>query len=244
MTYFESQQHSPMLNPQFWAGQSQQAGNPAMFGAPWAQGAGLGQAAYGQQFGYGAYGPAGWGGQSGGWGQQRQLTHQDVSEVVRQLLPILPQILAQAQQPNAGIGYAAYGSPQRTLSPQDVNEVVRQLLPILPQIAAMLQSQPHLQHAAVHGGGYGPQSGLGNFAAGWGGQQPFGQGWQQQPFAQLGPFAQPGWPQMQAAFGTSHLWGQQRQLSQHDVAEVVRQLIGVIPQAISGLQAYGQQRVN
>ena len=58
MTYFESQQHSPMLNPQFWAGQNQQAGNPAMFGAPWAQGAGLGQAAYGQQFGYGAYGPA------------------------------------------------------------------------------------------------------------------------------------------------------------------------------------------
>ncbi len=230
MNYFEQQLQNPMYNPQLWAG-------PTAFGTPWAQGTGLGQAAYGQQFGYGVFGQPGWG------GQQRQLTHQDVSEVVRQLLPILPQILAQAQQPYAGIGYAAYGAQHRTLSPQDVNEVVRQLLPIVPQIAAMLQNQSYLQQSAIHGG-YGPQSALGSFAGGWGGQHPLAQGWQQQPFSQMGPFTQPGWPQMQAAFGTPQLWGQQRQLSQHDVAEVARQLIGVIPQAISGLQAYGQQRVN
>jgi hypothetical protein len=242
MNYYESQQQNPMYYPQqLWAGQN-------LLGGLAQHGAGLGQAAFGQpygQFGQNAFGQAGWGGQPGGWGQQRQLTHQDVSDVVRQLLPILPQILAQAQQPYAGIGYAAYGPQQRTLSQHDVNEVVRQLLPIVPQIAAMLQSQPQLQHAAIHGG-YGPQSGPGNLGSGWGGQNqnPFAQNWQQSPFGQIGQFAQPGWPQMQAAFGNSQPWGQQRQLSQHDVAEVVRQLIGVIPQTISGLQAYGQQRVN
>src|SRR5262249_52065414 len=208
MNYFEQQLQNPMYNPQVWASQTSQAGN--MFGAPWALGTGLGQAAYGQQLGYGAYGQPGWGGQPGGWGQQRQLTHQDVGEVVRQLLPILPQILAQAQQPQAGIGYAVYGGQHRTLSPQDVNEVVRQLLPIVPQIAATLQNQSYLQHSAIHGG-YGPQSALGNLGGGWGGQHLMAQGWQQQPFSQIGPFAQPGWPQMQAAFGSPQAWGQQRQ---------------------------------
>jgi hypothetical protein len=61
-----------------------------------------------------------------------------VSEVVRQLVPALPQILAQAQNPFGGqgqnpfggMGYAAFGQAQRQLSPQDVNEVVRQILPI------------------------------------------------------------------------------------------------------------------
>ena len=53
-----------------------------------------------QQFGQpnlNAFGQgASWGQQ--GWGQsQRQLSQQDVGEVVRQLVPILPQILAQAQ---------------------------------------------------------------------------------------------------------------------------------------------------
>jgi hypothetical protein len=239
MNYFEQQLQNPMYNPQLWANQIPQTGNLSMFGAPWALVTGLGQAAYGQQFG----GQPSWGGQLGGWGQQRQLTHQDVSEVVRQLLPILPQILAQAQQPYAGIGYAAYGAQHRTLSPQDVNEVVRQLLPLVPQIAATLQNQSYPQHSAIHGG-YGPQSAQGNFAGGWGGQHLMAQGWQQQPFSQTGSFAQPGWPQMQAAFGGPQTWGQQRQLSQHDINEVVRQLVGVIPQAISGLQAYGQQRVN
>src|SRR5439155_9310420 len=106
--------------------------------------------------------------------QQRQLSQQDVSEVVRQLVPALPQILAQAQQPHAAIGYAAFGQAPRMLSQQDVNEVVRQLLPIVPQIVGMLQNQPQLQHAAMHGG-----QGLG--------QQGFGQqGFGQQGFGQQG----------------------------------------------------------
>src|SRR5207247_11124654 len=66
-----------------------------------------------------------WGQQWGG--QQRQLSQQDVNEVVRQLVPALPQILAQAQNPFGGISYAAYGQAPRQLSPQDVNEVVRQI---------------------------------------------------------------------------------------------------------------------
>src|SRR5205814_10354900 len=126
---------------------------------------GLGQAAYGQPYGgHPSIGPIGynpgvqpqfWGQQQQPqWGglQQRQLSQQDVSEVVRQLVPALPQILAQAQQPHAPFGYAAYGQTQRQLSQQDVNEVVRQLLPIVPQIVGMLQGQPQLQHAAMHGG--------------------------------------------------------------------------------------------
>lgn len=54
--------------------------------------------------------------------QQRQLTQQDVGDVVRQLVPLLPQILVQAQPVTpATIGYG-YG--QRSLTQQDVNEVV------------------------------------------------------------------------------------------------------------------------
>src|SRR5882672_5856746 len=52
-----------------------------------------------------------WGGQ-----QQRQLSQQDVNEVVRQLVPVLPQILAQAQQPYGAIGHAAFGQAPRQLS--------------------------------------------------------------------------------------------------------------------------------
>jgi hypothetical protein len=167
------------------------------------------------------------GGQQQWGGQQRQLSQQDVNEVVRQLIPALPQILAQAQTPFAGIGYAAYGQAQRQLSPQDVNEVVRQLLPTVPQIVGMLQSQPQMQHAAMHGG--------------------FGQG---QQFGGLGQQASPmqGWgtqfgaPQFQAVYGGATGFGQQRQLSQQDVADITRQLIGVIPQVIGNLQAYTQQR--
>src|SRR5258708_40100920 len=102
-------------------------------------GYGLGQAAYGQQ--YGQYGGqpsiggfgyntggynTGWGAQPQGFGQQqqpwwgsqqqRQLSQQDVSEVVRQLVPALPQILAQAQQPHAPIGYAAFRQAPRQVS--------------------------------------------------------------------------------------------------------------------------------
>jgi hypothetical protein len=180
----------------------------------------------------------GWGQQQ--WGQQRQLSQQDVNDVVRQLIPALPQILAQAQNPFASMGYAAYGQApfgqgQRQLSPQDVNEVVRQLLPIVPQIVGMLQGQPQMQHAAMHGGfGQGHQFGsLGQFGAGYPVQPYPAQAWS----------TQFGAPQFQAAFGGATAFGQQRQLTQQDVAEITRQLIGVIPQVIGNLQTYSQQRM-
>src|SRR5229473_6755623 len=225
---------------------------------------GLGQAAYGQQYGQyggqpstGAFGysagaqPQGWGQQQQPqWGQQqqqpqwagqqqRQLSQQDVSEVVRQLVPALPQILAQAQQPHAAIGYAAYGQAPRQLSQQEVNEVVRQLLPIVPQIVGMLQNQPQLQYAAMQGGqGFG-QQGFGQQGLGQYGLGQFGQG---NPLQNLG--AQFGGPQYQSAFGAPAAWGQQqRQLTQQDVADITRQLIGVIPQVIGNLQAFNQQRM-
>src|SRR5207245_4590212 len=122
------------------------------------------QAAYGPQttqFGSGL----GWGQQGFG---QRQLSPQDVGEVVRQIAPLLPQILAQTQQPQAAFGYGGYGfGQQRQLTPWDVNEVVRQLIPVLPQIvAAIQQGQTPLHMAAMHGG-----LGQGGF-----GQGGFGQG--------------------------------------------------------------------
>jgi len=163
------------------------------------------------------------------WGQQRQLSQQDVSEVVRQLAPVLPQILAQAQSPHTALGYAAYGQGYgqgfgqgygqgpRLLSQQDVNEVVRQLLPIVPQIVGMLQGQPQPQYAAMQGGG-----GLGPFALGNPG---------------LNSGAQFGAPQFQSAFGIPSAWGQhQRQMTQQDVADVARQLVGLIPQVMSNLR--------
>jgi hypothetical protein len=191
MTY-EAQQQGLLHNPQF---------NPQGIGHP------IG--AFGQGAGWGMQ-PAFWGQQQPWWGQQqRQLSQQDVSEVVRHLLPALPQILAQAQQPQA-IGYAAYGPTQRQLTPQDVQEVVRQLLPVVPQIVASLQGQPQFQHIGMHGG-----------------------------------FGQYGWPQLQSAFGVQPTWGQwpQRHLSQQDVAEISRQLVGLIPQVISNLQAFQQPRM-
>jgi hypothetical protein len=259
MTYYETQQQNPAHNSQFhpqqWAAFNQAQPSGAWSGAPSMQASGggyglggygpgnYGQAAYGQQHGqYGGQQPSGaigynaaWGAQPQGWGQQqqpqwggqqqRQLSQQDVSEVVRQLVPALPQILAQAQQPHAAIGYAAYGQAPRQLSQQDVNEVVRQLLPIVPQIVGMLQNQPQLQYAAMQGG-----LGLGQFAQGNAQQNPFG--------------TQFGAPQFQSAFGTpASGWGQQRQLTQQDVADVTRQLIGVIPQVIGNLQAFNQQRM-
>jgi hypothetical protein len=258
MTYFDTLQH----NPQFGQFGPQQQGG---WGASGSQGGlgqgglgqggvgqggvGLGQAAYGQQYGqyggqqpFGAFGyNPGLGGQPMGggqqWGgQQRQLSQQDVNEVVRQLVPALPQILAQAQNPFGGISYAAYGQAPRQLSPQDVNEVVRQILPIVPQIVGMLQSQQQPHYAAMQGGlGQGQFGGLG--------QQPGGLG---QPG--LGHPAQAwgtqfGAPQSQSAFGGPMAFGQQRQLTQQDVAEITRQLIGVIPQVIGNLQAHSQQRM-
>ena len=249
MTYYDTQQQH-LNSQQQWAPFNLQTAQPYGGGlnisSPQAPGGyGLGQAAYGQQYGqYGGqpsmgvgYNP-GWGAQpqAQGWGQmqqpqwggqqQRQLSQQDVSEVVRQLVPVLPQILAQTQQPHAAIGYAAYGQAPRQLSQQDVNEVVRQLLPIVPQIVGTLQGQPQLQYAAMQGG-----PGLGQFGQG----NPA-----QNPGAQFGF----GGPQWQSAFGAPATWGQhQRQLTQQDVSDITRQLIGVIPEVIGNLQAFNQQRM-
>jgi hypothetical protein len=247
MTYYDTQQQH-LNSQQQWAPFNLQTpyGGGLNISSPQATGGyGLGQAAYGQQYGqYGGqpsmgvgYNP-GWGAQpqAQGWGQmqqpqwggqqQRQLSQQDVSEVVRQLVPVLPQILAQTQQPHAAIGYAAYGQAPRQLSQQDVNEVVRQLLPIVPQIVGTLQGQPQLQYAAMQGGPGLGQFGLGNPA--------------QNPGAQFGF----GGPQWQSAFGAPATWGQhQRQLTQQDVSDITRELIGVIPQVIGNLQAFNQQRM-
>jgi hypothetical protein len=258
MTYYDvQQQQAPWSNPLIGAMFNPQLAQPfgQPFGGPMMQGisTGLGQAAYGSPFGQFAYGQPPFMGQFGpaGW-NQRQLSQHDVGEVVRQLLPILPQILAQAQQP---LGYAAYGPQQRQLTPQDVNEVVRQLLPVVPQIVGMLQGQPQLQHAAMYGGLGGPTQFGQGFTPGIG---PFGPSLANQqlggPFP-IGPsllqqhsFGQPGWPHAQAAFGGSQgpwniPWGQQRQLTQQDTAEIARQLVGLIPQVIGNLQAVNQQRV-
>lgn len=253
MNYFDTQQNlnNPQFNPQQWSPFNSHA---AQSGGGYGLGNfGFGQAAFGQQHGqYGgqpSLGGFGYQGQPQGWGQQqqpqwggqqRQLSQQDVSEVVRQLVPALPQILAQAQSTHAGIGYAAYGQAPRLLSQQDVNEVVRQLLPIVPQIVGMLQQgqhqhQPQLQYAAMQGG-----PGLGQFGPGLG---QFGIGNPAQNFGQTFG-TQFGVPQFQAAFGAPGAWGQQRQLTQQDVADVTRQLIGVIPQIIGNLQAFNQQRMN
>jgi hypothetical protein len=240
MTYFDMQQQNPAFNPQFnpqqWA-----AAQPygAWNNAPLMQaigghglggygqgGYGLGHAAYGQQYGQyggqpgiGAFGynaPQGWGQQQPQWAQwggqqQRQLSQQDVNEVVRQLAPALPQILAQAQQPYGAIGHAAFGQAPRQLSQQDV----------------------------IGQQGFG-QQGLGQYGLGQYGQGQFGQGNPAQSFGT--PF---GLPQFQSAFGGAQSgWGpQQRQLTQQDVADVTRQLIGVIPQVIGNLQALNQPRM-
>jgi hypothetical protein len=255
MGYFDMNQQSGLQNPTGWINPqiAQMYGqNGRGFGVD-----GLGLGAYGQQYanfgnpfgpyGVGAFGPGqgiGWGGQQNwGPGQQRQLTQQDVGEVVRQLVPLLPHIVAQAQQPLAAFGYGGYGNfgygpyQQRMLTQQDVNEVVRQILPILPQIVGALQGQTPLHAAAMYGGlgqGFGGQGAYGQL---WGGQNPYAQS---PTFINQQPFGQPGW---QAAFGGSPQGGlMQRQLSPQDVNEVVRQLVWTIPQVIGNLQAHGQQR--
>jgi hypothetical protein len=201
-----------------------------------AQTYGPGQAAYGQQFGqyggqqFGQPNMSGWG--MPGWGPQRQLSHNEVGDVVRQIVPLLPQLLAQAQQhPQAAFGYGGwgqqnYGQFPRMLTQQDVNEVVRQILPILPQIVGMLQGQGPLQAGAMYGGWSGHIGPNAQFA------NPY----------QQSQFGYQGWPHMLSAFGGTQAGGQ-RQLTQQDVNDVVRQLVGIIPQVIGNLQAYGQ-RVN
>ena len=166
---------------------------------------GLGQGQFGQgAFGQGAFGQNTPFGAGQNWGSQRQLSQQEVSNALQQIAPILPQIIAQAQQQNqmqqplAAFG-GGYGFNQRSLSQQDVNEVVRQILPIVPQL---LQQQ--------QGYGQGQQGG---------GQQGFG--WQGQ-----GAYGNP--QQNTGLFGQHQ---HQRQLSPQDVNEIARQLAEVIPLA-------------
>jgi hypothetical protein len=225
MTYQDLYQQNSWQNPMQWSGNSHTPG----------MNFGFGQAAYGLQSG-----PFGTG-QFGGAGGQRQLSPLDVSEVVRQMVPLLPQILAQSQQPLAAFGY---GINQRQLSPQDINEVVRQLLPILPQIVGAIQQGQSPMHAAAIYGGFGQQG----FGQSFGWQNPLAQQPQYglgfgNPHGQFGgaqgQFGQSGSP-FQAAFGGFQNSGQ-RQLSPQDVNEVVRQLATAIPQVIGNLQAYGQR---
>src|SRR5260221_13685313 len=109
MAYQEMQQQTPLQNPQHWGvyGYGQPQGGLGIQGV----GYGLGQAAYGQfgQPNIGAWGQGGWGGGQAGWGQ-RQLSQQDGGEAVRQLVPLPPVGLAQAQQPPpmAAFGYGGY----------------------------------------------------------------------------------------------------------------------------------------
>jgi hypothetical protein len=230
MMMFHSEYIPFQQNPQY--GQSWGLGGGQ---AGWGQGLGLGQAAFGQQ-GYGQQGYGGMGGwqQGYGWGGgspwQRSFSQQDVGEIVRHLVPLLPFIVNQAQQPHAAFGYGGYGGGMggfgqqgwsqgwgqgRYLSQQDVHEVVRQILPALPQIVSALQGQQQAPFGSAIYGALGAQ--------GLYGQPPLGQ----------------------AAFGnigSSWGYGGQRQLGQGDVAEIVRHLTAVLPQVISNLQAFNQQQ--
>jgi hypothetical protein len=258
MAYHDLQQQFPFQNLQTaWL-------NPQL-AQTYGPGYGFGQAAYGQQFGQPNMGA--W----GSWGQHRQLSQNEVGDVVRQLVPLLPQLIAQAQQqPQAALGFGGgfgqgYGQLPKFLTQQDVNEVVRQILPVLPQIVGMLQGQGAWQgtlggplHAAMHGGlnsQFAPQPNpLAQLA------NSIGNPWQQNPLQQWSGqqnwgqhnWGQQNWPQAMPAYGPL-AWGQQawgqRNLTQHDVSEVARQLVNVIPQVISNLQAQnlgaqGQQRMN
>jgi hypothetical protein len=272
MGQYESQQQSPLQNSQLWGQMNPQAFGQQTFGqlaggyGTQGQFSGLGQAAFGQPYQQftqpiGAFGQVGGVGMQSPWAlQQRHLTPQDASEVVRQLVPLLPQIIAQAQQqPQAAFGYSGFG--QRMLTQHDVNEVVRQILPIVPQIVAQLQGQSQVPglHAGYGGFGFAP---LGQLAATgqiyqqpWAQQQLYHQSpWAQQlhyqqPYGQQQlyhqqPFGLHAYPQVQAAYGGVQpgLGHMQRQLTQQDVSEVVRQLVGVIPQVIQNMQATSHQR--
>jgi hypothetical protein len=275
MYFYDMQQQGPLPNWQQWGQIGPQF---AQLNGPWLGNPGLpayGQQAYGQQNGqygtqqpFGAFGHnSGWGaqpqgnmqpagGQWGGQQQHRQLSPYDVNEVVRQLVPALPQIIAQAQQPHQGLANAAYGQAPRTLTPQDVNDVVRQLLPLLPQIVGALQGQPQ-QQFAMHGGIGG--MGQGHLGQHFAAQNPFAmqnplaasfqqpslqQPSLQQPWQFGSPGQQYGVPQFQSAFGGPQQWGQsQRQLMPQDMADVSRQLAALIPQVIGNLQANNQQRM-
>jgi hypothetical protein len=96
----------------------------------------------------------------------------------------------------------------------------------------------------MHGGG---GFGQGYLGQNLGAQNPFSASFQQ-PQQYGAPGQHYGMPQLQSAFGGPQQWGQQsgqwpRQLSQQDVADVTRQLAALIPQVISNLQTFNQQRV-
>src|SRR5258708_3438420 len=111
MTHYDAQYQNPWQSQQPWQWgfanppMSQFPGQMAGAAGQQGMGYGLGQAAFGQPYGQYGYGqqlgqPGGWGfgAQPAAWGQpQRPLSQQDVSEVVRQLVPLLPQVFAQAQ---------------------------------------------------------------------------------------------------------------------------------------------------
>jgi hypothetical protein len=225
MIHSENAQQNAFQNPQQTASLHQlvqslqsllqnQQGQQSGFGQGGIGQGGYGQGAFGQGMGQGAYGQgSGQGGQN--WGSQRQLSQQDVSNVLQQIAPILPQIVAQAQQQQYQQPLAAFGGgygQQRSLSQQDVSEVVRQILPIVPQLLQSMQQQTHGQT----GGG---QQGFGQQGSGqhggWQGQPAFGFGQQHNPWQQ-----------------TQH----QRQLSPQDVNEIVQQLTQVIPLAFGAQQ--------
>lgn len=138
-------------------------------------------AAFGQQNyggGFGGGWQQGYGGGFGGFGQgQRYLSQHDVGEVVRQILPALPQIVSmlqgQQQQGPFGqygnamygggqhfgglgsLGQAAYGNmgnawggAQRQFGQGDIGEVVRQLSAVLPQVISNLQAFNQQQQRA------------------------------------------------------------------------------------------------
>lgn len=192
MMHYDSLQQNAFQNPQsgnpnlqhlvqslLQNAQNQNGGGFGQFG----HGAyGFGQGAYGAPFGQAAFGAPFGGGQSAagwGWGtQQRQLSQHDVSNILQQIAPVLPQIIAQAQQaPYQPM--AAFGGNSRSLSPQDVSEIVRQILPMIPQL---LQSTPQ------QSGPWGPtQMGFGQFGQGWQGQAAFGQQPYQPPQYQSRP---------------------------------------------------------
>jgi hypothetical protein len=217
-------QQNAFQNPQQQTAYLQQLAQAVLQQAHHQSGAGFGQGWIGQsvygQGGYGLGGPSQYNLGFGMGGPQRQLTQHDVSSILQQIAPILPQIIAQAQQqqtmPQAAFG-GGFGLQQRTLSPQDVNEVVRQILPVIPQLLQSAQGQ------SWQGGfgqtGFGQTGGFGQWGQGWG-QAAYGPSQQDNPFGR----------------------NPARQLSPQDVNEVVRQLAEILPQAIAGQQV-GQQRL-
>ena len=100
MMHYDSLQQNAFQNPQpgnpnlhhivqsiLQSAQNQQGGGFGQFGQG-AYGAQFGQAAFGAPFGGGQW-SAGW-----GWGApQRQLSQHDVSNILQQIAPVLPQIL-------------------------------------------------------------------------------------------------------------------------------------------------------